>query len=104
MALEIQSTIPQKPPTYSSVPQMNLGIYVAYAVTIYCYFMVSISGYWAFGNQVAGNVSYGSQCNHSNKTTSRFLNSNGGPLSWQGLAKCSVQHQGSLAGRHSTSC
>jgi hypothetical protein len=36
---------------------MNLGIYVAYAVTIYCYFMVSVSGYWAFGNQVAGNVS-----------------------------------------------
>lgn len=58
MALEIQSTIPRKPPTYSSVPQMNLGIYVAYAVTIYCYFMVSISGYWAFGNQVAGNVSH----------------------------------------------
>jgi hypothetical protein len=30
---------------------------VACAVTIYCYFMVSVSGYWAFGNQVAGNVS-----------------------------------------------
>lgn len=57
MALEIQSTIPRKPPTNSSVPQMNLGIYVAYAVTIYCYFMVSVTGYWAFGNQVAGNVS-----------------------------------------------
>lgn len=57
MALEIQSTIPRKPPTNSSVPQMNLGIYVAYAVTIYCYFMVAITGYWAFGNQVASNVS-----------------------------------------------
>jgi len=61
MALEIQSTIPRKPPSNSSVPQMKLGIYVAYAVTIYCYFMVSVSGYWAFGNQVAGNVSLSSE-------------------------------------------
>lgn len=56
MALEIQAGIPLRPPKNSSVPQMNRGIGVAYGVTIYCYFLVSVVGYWAFGNAVASNV------------------------------------------------
>ncbi|KIZ06857.1 hypothetical protein MNEG_1089 [Monoraphidium neglectum] len=63
MALEIQSTIPLKPPRRgngpaSSVRQMEVGVYTAYAITIYCYFMVAIFGYHAFGNLVEGNVLY----------------------------------------------
>ena len=26
------------------------GVYVAYAIVAWCYFTVSIAGYWAFGN------------------------------------------------------
>lgn len=28
------------------------GVYVAYAIVAWCYFTVSIAGYWAFGNSV----------------------------------------------------
>lgn len=32
------------------------GVWVAYAVVSWCYFGVSIAGYWAFGNTVEDNV------------------------------------------------
>lgn len=32
------------------------GVWVAYAVVSWCYFGVSIAGYWAFGNSVGSNV------------------------------------------------
>ena len=35
---------------------MMRGVWVAYAVVSWCYFCVSISGYWAFGNSVMSNV------------------------------------------------
>lgn len=35
---------------------MMRGVYVAYAVVSWCYFGVSIAGYWAFGNGVGSNV------------------------------------------------
>ena len=28
------------------------GVYVAYGIVAWCYFTVSIAGYWAFGNTV----------------------------------------------------
>ena len=35
---------------------MMRGVWVAYAVVSWCYFCVSIAGYWAFGNSVMSNV------------------------------------------------
>lgn len=37
------------------MPMMR-GVWVAYAVVSWCYFGVSIAGYWAFGNAVEDNV------------------------------------------------
>jgi hypothetical protein len=51
----VQATLPSKPNQNTSVPMMR-GVYVAYAVVSWCYFGVSIAGYWAFGNNVMSNV------------------------------------------------
>jgi hypothetical protein len=53
VVLEIQATMPSPPATYR--PYMR-GVYVAYAILSWCYFGVAISGYWAFGNSVGGNI------------------------------------------------
>lgn len=53
--LVLQATLPSKPNRNTSVPMMR-GVYVAYAVVSWCYFGVSIAGYWAFGNNVMSNV------------------------------------------------
>jgi amino acid permease len=53
--LEIQATIPSKPNKPTHVPMMQ-GVWLAYAVVSWCYFGVSIAGYWAFGNKVGSNV------------------------------------------------
>lgn len=46
VVLEIQATLPSPPRTYK--PYMK-GVYVAYAMLTWCYFGISIAGYYAFG-------------------------------------------------------
>ncbi|KAK9904954.1 hypothetical protein WJX75_006393 [Coccomyxa subellipsoidea] len=53
VVLEIQATLPSPPDTFK--PMMK-GVYVAYVLVAWCYFAVSITGYWAFGINVADNV------------------------------------------------
>ncbi|XP_043720790.1 lysine histidine transporter-like 5 [Telopea speciosissima] len=55
VALEIQATIPSTPEKPSSKPMWK-GVIVAYVVLAFCYFSVSISGYWAFGVHVDDDV------------------------------------------------
>ena len=51
----MQATLPSKPNQNTSVPMMR-GVWVAYAIVSWCYFGVSIAGYWAFGPTVMSNV------------------------------------------------
>ncbi|KAK9826733.1 hypothetical protein WJX81_002553 [Elliptochloris bilobata] len=53
VVLEIQATLPHPP---STVKPMMKGVYVAYVVVLWCYFSVSIAGYWAFGYDVQDNI------------------------------------------------
>lgn len=53
VVLEIQATMPSPPKTYR--PYM-LGVLVAYGILSWCYFGVSFTGYWAFGNKAASNI------------------------------------------------
>ncbi|XP_043722534.1 lysine histidine transporter-like 5 [Telopea speciosissima] len=55
VVLEIQATIPSTPERPSSKPMWK-GVYVAYIVVAFCYFTVSITGYWAFGVSVDDDV------------------------------------------------
>ncbi|KAM7476874.1 hypothetical protein LguiB_024117 [Lonicera macranthoides] len=51
VSLEIQATIPSP-----SKKPMWRGVIVAYAIVAICYYSVSISGFWAFGNVVEDDV------------------------------------------------
>lgn len=55
VVLEIQATIPSTKERPSKVPMWR-GVVLAYIVVAVCYFPVSIVGYWAYGNNVKGNV------------------------------------------------
>lgn len=55
VVLEIQATIPSTPERPSKVPMWQ-GVVLAYIIVAWCYFGVSIAGYYAFGNTVGGNV------------------------------------------------
>ncbi|GMY07895.1 lysine histidine transporter-like 5 [Fagus crenata] len=55
VVLEIQATIPSSPKKTSKKPMWR-GCVVAYIIVAICYFAVSISGFWAFGNLVEDDV------------------------------------------------
>lgn len=54
IALEIQATIPNPPP--STIPVMMKGVNITFAVTFFLYFGVVITGYAAFGNTAAAYI------------------------------------------------
>ncbi|KAM7280777.1 hypothetical protein ACFE04_007911 [Oxalis oulophora] len=55
VVLEIQATIPSTPDKPSKIPMWK-GVVTAYFIVAACYFAVSISGFWAFGNEVEDDV------------------------------------------------
>ncbi|KAL6997016.1 Lysine histidine transporter 1 [Sarracenia purpurea var. burkii] len=55
VVLEIQATIPSTPEKPSK-KAMWKGVVVAYVVVAFCYFPVSMFGYWVFGNAVEDNI------------------------------------------------
>ncbi|XP_065880236.1 lysine histidine transporter-like 5 [Euphorbia lathyris] len=55
VVLEIQATIPSTPENPSKKPMWK-GVVLAYIIVVICYSCVSISGFWAFGNQVEDDV------------------------------------------------
>ncbi len=46
------SVLHSNEPTLTASDCACAGVYVAYALVAWCYFTVSIAGYWAFGNTV----------------------------------------------------
>lgn len=53
IALEIQSILPHPPCT---VRPMMRGVHVAFVLTILCYLLVSVTGFYSFGTAVKGNI------------------------------------------------
>ncbi|KAG9457004.1 hypothetical protein H6P81_001512 [Aristolochia fimbriata] len=55
VALEIQATLPSTEEKSSKGPMWH-GVLFAYAIVAFCYFSVSVAGYWAFGNTVQDDI------------------------------------------------
>lgn len=53
IACEIQATLPMPP---STVKRMLTSVHVTFFLTALSYFSVAITGFWAFGNNVASNI------------------------------------------------
>lgn len=55
VVLEIQATIPSTPNNTSKKPMWK-GVVLAYIIVAFCYCLVAIAGFWAYGDVVEDDV------------------------------------------------